>query len=248
MLKEQQAFTYIDQQQQIKRQQALARNNVVRPGRYQADDDNGEPDVPAYYNKPHTSIRAYGYPTAPNRKPKVQVHPGQHINVPLRSSAQKQPPQTEDFPVVVRKRGWFRSHPLIWLGLGMLFMLLAWTGLQALGYWWSIHQDDVTYGRPRTAQYDVVVGHNDSLEHKTHLIAMNLNSRVTIIELPGGDSSKAKIYQGPTLYGPNADLAPVTLSFRDTTGDGLTDMIVNVQGAQLVYLNKNGQFQQPQSH
>src|SRR5260370_7411495 len=157
MLKEQQAFTYIDQQQQIKRQQALARNNVVRPGRYQADDDNGDPDVPAYYNKPHTSIRAYGYPTAPNRKPKVQVHPGQHINVPLRSSAQKQPPQTEDFPVVVRKRGWFRSHPLIWLGLGMLFMLLAWTGLQALASCWTIHQDDVTYGQPRTPHNNVFV-------------------------------------------------------------------------------------------
>ena len=77
---------------------------------------------------------------------------------------------------------------------------------------------------------------------------MNLNSRVIVIEFPGGDSSKAKIYEGPQLYGPNADLVPVTLSFRDTTNNGLTDMIVNVQGAQLIYLNKNGQFQTPQSH
>ena len=97
-------------------------------------------------------------------------------------------------------------------------------------------------------QYDVVVGHNDSPEHQTHLIVMNLNARVLIIELPGGESNKAKIYQGPQLFGPNADLDPVTLSFRDVDGDGTTDMIVNVQGAQIVFLNKNGQFVLQQSH
>ena len=97
-------------------------------------------------------------------------------------------------------------------------MLLAWTGLQALGAWWSLHQDDVTYGRPRTAQYDVVVGHNDSASHPTHFIALNLHATVEVIELPGGDSSKAKIYRGPQLFGPGADLYPVTLSFPDPTG------------------------------
>jgi len=64
----------------------------------------------------------------------------------------------------------------------------------------------------------------------------------------GETSSKAKIYQGPQIFGQNADLDPVTLSFRDVNGDGLLDMIVTVQGAQLMFLNKNGQFVLQQSH
>ena len=121
-------------------------------------------------------------------------------------------------------------------------MLLAWTGLQALGAWWSLHQDDMTYGRPRTAQYDVVVGQNDSASRPTHFIALNLHGTVEVIELPGGDSSKAKIYRGPQLFGPGADLFPVTLSFPDPTGNGKPIMEIHVQGAIFVYLNQNGQF------
>ena len=124
----------------------------------------------------------------------------------------------------------FRSHPLLWAGFGMLAMLLLWTGLQALGAWWSVHQDDVTYGRPRTAQYDVVVGHNDSPSHPTHVITMNLDGTIVIIELPGGDTSKARIYQGPHLFGPGAALFPVTLSFPDPQGQGQPNMEVHVQG------------------
>ena len=103
-------------------------------------------------------------------------------------------------------------------------------------------QDDWHYGRPRTFQIDAVVGHNDSPSHPSHFIAMNLNRRVLIIELPGGDSSKAKIFNGPVLIGPGQDLAPVTLTFQDVNGDGLVDMIVNVQDAHFVYINAKGTF------
>ncbi len=71
---------------------------------------------------------------------------------------------------------------------------------------------------------------------------MNLNRRVLIIELPGGESSKAKIYNGPILIGQGQDLAPVTLTFQDVNGDGLVDMIVNVQDAHFVYINDSGTF------
>ena len=141
-----------------------------------------------------------------------------------------------------RRRSFFRTHPLLWLGVGMLVMFLLWVGLQDLGAWWSVHQDDVTYGRPRTAQYDVVVGHADSPAHPTHLIALNLHGTIEIIELPGGDSAHAQIYQGPHLFGPGADLFPVTLTFPDPSGDGHPDMDVHVQGQVIVYLNQNRQF------
>ncbi len=190
---------------------------------------------------------------------RYQVHPDQVQAIPPRRSAQPAPPAqtargaqrtTEAVPAppARKNRGWFRAHPLLWLGVGMLLMLGLWQGLTALGTGWSLHQDDVTYGRPRTAQYDVVVGHHDSVEHKTHLIVLNLDARVVIIEIQGGDPSQSRIYRGPQLYGQQADLYPMTLSFQDVDGDGKVDMIVTVQGTQIIYLNQNGQFVLQPSH
>ena len=129
-----------------------------------------------------------------------------HTSIPPRRSAQQRgnlnrarPPDTiygqparqrytEEPPAGrTRKRGIFRSHPLLWLGLGMILALLMWYGLSNLAAWWQVHQNDVNYGRPRTVQYDVVVGHNDDSAHPTHIIAINLNAHIIIIEIPGGD-------------------------------------------------------------
>ena len=81
----------------------------------------------------------------------------------------------------------------------MILMLALWVlGSYALS-WWQNHQLDSTYGMPRTYQTDQVVGHADSTDHPTHFIAINLNSQITIIEIPGGNSQHARIYSGPTL-------------------------------------------------
>ncbi|HEU5381833.1 MAG TPA: hypothetical protein VFV38_40955 [Ktedonobacteraceae bacterium] len=69
-----------------------------------------------------------------------------------------------------------------------------------------------------------------------------MNRHVIIIEIPGGDVSKSVVFSGPTLLGPGQDLAPVTLSFQDVNHDGKVDMLVNIQGNQLVFLNANGTF------
>jgi hypothetical protein len=111
-----------------------------------------------------------------------------------------------------------------------------------LGTWWQTTQDDWHYGRPRTFQTDAVVGHNDSATNPSHFIAINLNRHVLIIELPGGDATKARIFNGPILIGPGQDLAPVTLSFQDVNGDGLLDLIINVQDAHFVFINGGGTF------
>jgi hypothetical protein len=135
-----------------------------------------------------------------------------------------------------------RIHWTVFVGMAMITMLLGWVLLTMLANWWQVTQDDWHYGRPRTYQVDMVVGHNDSAANPSHFVALNLRSHIEIIEFPGGDPSKAKIYVGPTLIGPGQDLAVVTLSFKDVNGDGKIDMIVNVQGSHFVFLNENGQF------
>jgi len=108
--------------------------------------------------------------------------------------------------------------------------------------WWSIYQNDQHYGRPRTFQTDMVVGHNDSEAHPSHFIAINVDRHVDVIEFPGGDASKARIYLVSTLIGDGQDLTSVTLSFRDVNGDGKLDMIVNLLDTHYVFLNDQGQF------
>ncbi len=142
------------------------------------------------------------------------------------------------------QRQW-RAHWLLYAGLALIIMLLGWIVLSAVTNWWQVTQDDWHYGRPRTFQMDAVVGHDDLAARPSHFIALNLNRHVEIIEFPGGDATKAKVYIGPVLVGPGQDLAPITLSFKDVNGDGKLDMIVNVQGSHFVFINANGEFRSP---
>ena len=86
------------------------------------------------------------------------------------------------------------------------------------------------------------VGHNESAGTPSHFLAINLNGRIEVIEFPGGDGSKARIYLGPQLYGTGDDLIPVTLSFVDVNGDHLPDMIIHFQSSRIVFINDQGGF------
>lgn len=108
--------------------------------------------------------------------------------------------------------------------------------------WVQVKFDDLQYGRPRTAQMDAYVGHSEAEGIPSHFIAMNLNRRVTILELPGSDSAKATTIVGPYLFGHGEDLTPVQLNARDVNGDGSADLIVSVKNEQLIYLNDGGSF------
>ncbi len=131
---------------------------------------------------------------------------------------------------------------MLYLGVGMIFMLALFLLLSSAATWIQIKKDDLTYGRPRTFNIDAVVGHNDSAANPTHFIAINLNRHVEVIEQPGGDSSKMKVYQITTLFGDGEDLAPVTLSFRDLTGNGKLAMLIHIDNQTLVMINENGSF------
>jgi len=172
--------------------------------------------------------------------------------LPVVPSSRQRSVYTDDLPPLnhtrrVSSMQGFNFHWLVFVGIAMFIMIIGWVAFNALGSWWQTTQDDWHYGRPRTFQTDAVVGHNDSSSNPSHFIAVNLNRHVLIVELPGGDATKARIYSGPILIGPGQDLAPVTLSFQDVNGDGSLDMIVNVQDAHFVYINNNGTFRPAKS-
>ena len=139
-----------------------------------------------------------------------------------------------------------KMHWSFILGLGMVLALCLWIGASYVLSWWTNHQLDSEYGMPRTFQTDQVVGHMDSTDHPTHFIAINLHSKITIIEIPGGNSLHARIYSGPTLLSDNGDLTPVTLEFIDINGDGKVDMIAHIGDQKIIYLNDGTQFKPQQ--
>lgn len=152
-------------------------------------------------------------------------------------------PTTPRPKLVLRKSKVARqAHPLLYLGVGMIVMLLLWTMLSSVFGWFATTVDDIRYGRPRTYQTDFFVGHSEQSGTPSHFIAINLNRHIEIIELPGGDATHAKIYLGPQLYGTHDDLTPVTLTFVDVNGDHKPDMIVNFQSSRIVFINAQGGF------
>jgi hypothetical protein len=184
------------------------------------------------------------YNTMAGQQVRYEYRPGTVIQ--RRRSAQTQTGygerDTEDAPAVKSKRARRSQHWLLYLGIGMVVMLALWLLLQMAVSWWQLHNDDVNYGRPRTYQFDAVFGRSDSAVNPTHIIIVNLNRHIIIIELPGGDASHARIYSGPTLFGDGQDLTPVTGWAVDVNGDGKLDLVLYVQDQRIVFINDGTQF------
>lgn len=130
-------------------------------------------------------------------------------------------------------------RPYIQIGLTLL---VAYAALTLLIGWGKIWADDLRYGRPRTQQMSGLVGHNEASGQPTHFIAMNLNRRVVVIELPGGDVSKAQTLQGPYLFGANEDLTAVSLKLNDINGDTKQDLVLSVKNEEIIYINTGDSF------
>ena len=137
------------------------------------------------------------------------------------------------WPQVQVDRQYLRVGLLVLLGVIILNLVIT------RGQTWA---DDLRYGRPRTMQLSDYVGHNERPGQPTHFIAMNLNRRVVVIELPGGDSTKAQTLQGPYLFGANEDLTPVTLRVQDMNNDSKGDLVIAVKNEEIIYVNTGDSF------
>jgi len=228
-----------------------------RPVQYRYDDGVGGQDKEedeVYNTRSPSSTRRYQMPTTQGPRTIVRYH---YQQVPLRSSRTQDyappPGPQQQYPAPTRspekskatrtqpthrRREW---HWLVYVGLTIIAVIALFVGGSLAFAWWHTCQDDLHYGRPRTAQYDVRVGHNDD-HTPSHFLAVNLNKQIEIVEFPGGDVTKAKVYVGPMLTGDGDDLTPVTLTFKDVNRDGKPDMIVHLGDSRTVFVNENGQF------
>jgi hypothetical protein len=109
-------------------------------------------------------------------------------------------------------------------------------------FWAQTKIDDIRYGRPRTMQLSGFVGHNEAAGVPTQFVAMNLNRRVVVFEIPGGDPAQTRTLTGPYLFGANEHLTPVGLNLADINADQQPDLIVSVKNEEIIYVNENGEF------
>ena len=205
-----------------------------------------------YVTRPHTSVRRYRQPVqrdtmddyAPEQAAFVQRRRASSL-VPSGSAITSRaidPPLPALRP---RRRG--RRVPWLALIVGMLVTVGLIAGSNAFGSWWQLHQEDATYGWPRTYQVDAVVGHQDSANKPSHFLFLNMHAHVVVVEFPGGDPAHAVIYNGPTLFGSGGDQVPVTGEFRDVNGDGQPDLLVHVQDQTIVFINTGNKFRPHQA-
>lgn len=198
-----------------------------------ADDYNLE-EADAYYQTrlPTSSRRYQQIPSVTTTKGKVSIVEHHHEQ-PLRTHRpqyQQLPPQRQRYaeeiehaqPIQHR-----RFHPLFWTGSFFILLILGWFGLNFVTSWYQGVQNDWTYGKERHFEINAVVGHNDSSTSPSHFTGENNNGNIYVIELPGGDTTKAHIYQITTIPG-NEGNPPVKVSFQDLNRDGKLDMLVQI--------------------
>ena len=145
------------------------------------------------------------------RQPQPNVNrasPPDVIRVPAAQQRYVEEPEADYYPTAgQRVRGWM-ARGLVLLGIGMIIMIAGYIVLNIVGNWWTNTTNGWAYGYPRTYQTDHNVGHGTTQDSMSHFIAENLNGRIIVIEIPGGDPSKSEIYIGPRLVRERAGLNP----------------------------------------
>ncbi|NJN15633.1 MAG: hypothetical protein HC822_04725 [Oscillochloris sp.] len=126
---------------------------------------------------------------------------------------------------------------------GLLALLALYVLLSSVVDWSRVVMDDMRFGRPRTFHLTANVGRAEEANAPTHLIAMNLDRQVVILEIPGGDSTKTRALPGPYLFGAGEDLTPVTMRLADVNSDSAPDLVVRVKDEEMIYMNRDNAFQ-----
>jgi hypothetical protein len=179
-----------------------------------------------------TPRRSHRSVQQPQRAPR-RYHPPEEEEPARTTDRPSSPPRRR----LLLHRLHYLSTPLA-LVLGMVLMVGLVLLFTALGHVWQGWMDTFQYGYPRTFQTDAVVGHDhDSAAHPSHFLAENLHGTILVVEFPAGSIAHSIAYNGPTLYGADADTTPVILTFKDVTGDGAPDMIIHAGATIAVFVN-----------
>lgn len=135
----------------------------------------------------------------------------------------------------------YRLHQGANLIAGVLFLIAVSMVLTFAYTVGKTRLDDMRYGMPRTYHLTADVGHGSNGQ-PSHLIALNLDRQVVVLDVPGGDPNRIRTIVGPYLFGAEENLTPVLLDLNDYNQDGLPDLVIQVKNEKLIYINQDGNF------
>ena len=133
-----------------------------------------------------------------------------------------------------------RSPALVFVGLGMVSMLLLWAVVVPICSFMTLNiSNRWGHGPDHVTVLHGVFGHNkDSQAHPTRLEAYIEQGRVEIAETAAGDPAHAHIYIGPTLLGWQGSTSDAIIDMRlsDISHNGRYDVLLDVRGSSLNWL------------
>ncbi len=133
-------------------------------------------------------------------------------------------------------------HRLAYALTAILALTALYLVLSATVTWGQARFDDLRYGTPRMFHMSADVGHGGGTGAPSHMIAVNLDRQVMVIDIPGGDMEQVRVLPGPYLFGTGEDMTPVTMHLEDMNRDSHADLILQIKDEEIIYLNRDGSF------
>ncbi len=200
--------------------------------------DDVEDDDAIYTTRLPTSTRRYAPATTP--PPQTVMRVTRHQGPPPKQpAAYMQAPayhQPEQAPISEQRKP--RFHFSVYIGAGMVVMVIGWIALSSLAQWWQFQQDTLHYGMPRTFQVDADVRHGGI----SHFTVENIQGHIFIYEVQLSNPTKPHLYLGPIFSGAGAETQPATISFEDLNGDRYPDMVIAAGTGRYPLINDQSAF------
>lgn len=133
-------------------------------------------------------------------------------------------------------------RPLALVVVGLLVLVAVGLLVQAGMVWGQRQLDTMRYGFPRTAQISAYVGHGDERLGPTVIETRNINGQISVLVFPAGNANQVNVLDGPYLVGPDAPYEVARPMVQDMNGDTHVDLLVEVRGELVVYINERGTF------
>lgn len=107
-----------------------------------------------------------------------------------------------------------QKHPLLYIGIGMCSLLIAWIlGLNAYVWFVNTYADPLAY--TQTAHRDTVIVVDQGHQEQAHAF-VDQHNHIDLVIVPDGDVSKAHIIEGPSLLSDSPQHITLTLTTHGT--------------------------------
>jgi len=213
---------------------------------FEQDDEYDDPPPTQIQRGVTTHVTSEHLPVVMHEGVKYIAHEGTLVRIPKQRTQQhqlRQPSQQRtvvDSSVVSHVKRQKEYSRLLYIGIGMMLMLVLYVSGNLLIVLISNTYNDVVYGRPRVSHVSQVVGHHDSDSNPSQFTCMNNNNVISVTEQPGGDATHAKVYTVAKMM--NQPLVPCTISFSNIVDGKKAYMIVSIGNNQFSYENTGSEF------